>query len=268
MKFKVVKISGLDDAIISLKMSKRTYTEELAKKIRNLVRNNTDENGFIIKHPTLEFITEVEKVIKYGIEYGHSTILRFIDITIETTGLHRGGQDDLDAHVMRMNNRMVRNSTRLAKFKQGEKSEWYQDKILFFDEVLNCPEVFIKENIIEDNVTYIKTPYGYTREDLVDNFDTLRGNYPLSIPSDCIWKCNFHDLRHIYKMRNIKGHASPELQQGIEMMADQIEEKLYLLGRFIRNEYVQTDDGLKPVHCMDTITISKEYYNELKTKRD
>ena len=259
MKFKVVKISGLDDAMVSLRMSKRTYNEQLSQEIRDLVDSNTDKNGFVVNNVDEKFIDELKKLEKYGIQYNHSTLLRYIDITIETIGLHRGAQDDLDAHAYRMSNRMVRNSTRLAKFNLGEKSDYYKDKILFFDEVIAYPDKLEK-----DGVKYVKTPYGYTRGDLVNNFDALRGNYPLSIPSDCIWKCNFIDLRHIYKMRNEKGYANPELKQGIEMMADQIEKYLPVLGQYIRRESVKTEDGVKPVHCMDTVTVSKEYLEKLK----
>ena len=50
----------------------------------------------------------------------HITVLRFIDISIMTEGLHRAGQDDVDAHARRFDNRIIRSSTRLSTFSDDE----------------------------------------------------------------------------------------------------------------------------------------------------
>jgi len=159
-----------------------------------------------------------------------------------------------------MNNRIVRSSTRLARFEQGEKSDYYKDKILFFDEVMDFPNAITNN----DGLEYIKAPYGYVRKDLREDNDVLRGNYPLSIPSDCIWKCDYPSLKHIYKMRNKFSHANPELRDGIEMLANQIEAQLPILGKYIRHDLARTQEGVQPTHCMDTVTISKEYLKSLE----
>ena len=54
----------------------------------------------------------------------HITVLRYIDISIMTEGLHRAGQDDIDAHARRFDNRIIRSSTRLAEFSDGEMSDY------------------------------------------------------------------------------------------------------------------------------------------------
>ena len=68
------------------------------------------------------------KLFKWGVK--HYTMLRFIDLSFTVYGLHRAGQDDIDAHAMRMNNRIIRSSTRLADFSRGETSEYSADKII------------------------------------------------------------------------------------------------------------------------------------------
>ena len=67
-------------------------------------------------------------------------MLRFEDISVVVEGLHRGATDDLDSHAKRMDNRIIRSSTRLADYHEGEVSEWYEDKIITWDEVLNILE--------------------------------------------------------------------------------------------------------------------------------
>jgi len=93
MEFVLTKISGIDDAMVSLRMSKRAYTKEVSNDLRELVRNNLDNNGFATKELDERYIQELKKLEKYGIEFNHNVLLKFIDFTIETTGLHRGAQD-------------------------------------------------------------------------------------------------------------------------------------------------------------------------------
>ena len=63
-------------------------------------------------------------------------------------------------------------------------------------------------------------------------------------------------MRHIYKRRNEYTHAAPELKMAIEQVADQIEDKLPVLGQLVRNEWC--DDG-KLHHVMK---VSKHYVGD------
>ncbi len=51
---------------------------------------------------------------------------RFLDFSFTVYNLHRAGQDDLDSHAKRMENRIIRSSTRLADFAAGEMSDYYK----------------------------------------------------------------------------------------------------------------------------------------------
>lgn len=275
MKFTLMKITGIDDALMSLKMSKRNWTQELHHYTINQVHNCTDTAGKIITKDKVTDVTEylnlrnsLDLLAKWGagvgndnayVGDGHETILRFIDITFITEGLHRGAQDDLDAHAVRFNNRIVRASTRLATFGSDEKSDWYKDKILTVEEALKITGEELPEVITDnDGTAWVYKSNGYVRCDLTTNKDVLRGNYPLSIPSTAIWKINFQDLRHVYMRRNAKTTAAPELQEGIEQLADQIEEWIPGdLGKLIRYDYAKVGENeYKLVHVHD---IQKVY---------
>lgn len=277
MEFRLMEVRGLVDACLSLKMSKRTYTPEYEKKLRLMVRHFTKaENGFVIgfgNTPTdmrkeyAEFIKILDTVAKYGagvglsadIDAGHETILRFIDFSVMVHGLHRGAQDDLDSHAMRMNNRIVRASSRLTTKGSTELSDWYKDKIIPFDAVIpsNAYDMIYGTNgpdkVYKSGKCFVKTASGYVREDLADNKDVLRGLYPLGMASDCIFKVSLHDMRHIYMRRNSATHAAPELQLGIEQLADQIENALPCnLGKLIRNDYC-TDGELHHIAQIEKV---------------
>lgn len=277
MKFTLMKIAGIDDALMSLKMSKRHWTKEDHDDTIATVARFTTIHGNILPNAVLwkdeledraRLIDEMNKLAKWGagvgngeayLGDGHETILRFIDITFITEGLHRGAQDDLDAHAVRFNNRIVRSSTRLATFGSGEKSDWYKDKILTVEEALKITGEELPEVITDDSgASWVYKSNGYVRSDLVENKDVLRGNYPLSIPSTAIWKINFQDLRHVYMRRNIKTTAAPELREGIEQLADQIEEWIPGdLGKLIRYDYAKVgEDKYELVHIHD---IQKVY---------
>lgn len=274
MKFKLMKVTGIDDALMSLKMSYRHWTEEDHTRAINDVYSYTDVAGKIIPggkaYDTvgyLNFLESLDKLAKWGagvgngdayVGDGHETILRFIDLTFITEGLHRGAQDDLDAHAVRFNNRIVRASTRLATF-GDEKSDWYKGKILSVEEALKIAGDTLPEVISDDNGTaWVYHSNGYVRSDLLGDKDVLRGNYPLSIPSTAIWKINFQDLRHVYMRRNAKTTAAPELQEGIEQLADQVEEWIPGdLGKLIRHDYAKVGENeYKLVHIHD---IQKVY---------
>lgn len=215
-------IDGWDDAIISMFLSKRTLTPDLEKKVRELIKDHTNSSGDL--HLKNKQLTEwLDTLFKWGTK--HMTLLRFIDLSFTVYGLHRAGQDDLDAHSMRMNNRIIRSSTRLANFFHGEKSEYYQNKILTTDEVLDFLNMKMPETIEYKDHTYIKTVNGYILESEKDNKDVKRGLYMLSIPSNFIFRCQLTEFAHIYKERNKNSGANPELKSAIETMADLLEQK-------------------------------------------
>jgi hypothetical protein len=228
MKIYLNKITGIDDAIVSMFLSKRTWTRELENEIRNVCDIMLDVDGkYDCGNNLLEnsdhnkkFQTWMESLIKWG--WIHTTMLRFIDMSVTVEGLHRAGQDDWDAHAQRFNNRIIRSSTRLATF-DYEISEWYQDKIIPTDVALASLGINTPETILKDGITYIKTINGYVREDLKDNKDAKRGLYMLSIPSNFIFKVNMTEWGHVYKERNQLGTANPEVKLCCESIADQIE---------------------------------------------
>lgn len=233
-------ISGIDDAIVSMFISKRNINREKELEIRKLCESFTSRNGSFydrvfpigqsdinwgtvledIKRDKKEFQDLLDKVCKWGTK--HITMLRFIDLSFMVYGLHRAGQDDWDAHAYRYNNRIIRSSTRLAKFKD-EMSDFYQDKIITTDQALSIIEIKTPDSIVKDGVTYVKTVNGYVREDLKDNKDALRGLYMLSIPSNFIFRVNLVEFAHVYKERNIHGSANPEVKELCEMCADLLE---------------------------------------------
>ena len=234
MKVYLNEVTGVADAIVSMMMSKRTWTREMELQIRKICNFVTDEKGAYHKDGIYgcrlpipenaamdkEFNDHMDMLVKWG--WKHITMLRFIDLSITVEGLHRGGQDDWDAHAMRYNNRIIRSSTRLATF-GDEMSEWYQDKIISTDIALTSLGITTPDSLVKDGVTYVKTTNGYIREDMKNNKDVKRGLYMLSIPSNFIFKVNLCEWAHVYKERNIDGTANPEVKICCESIADQIE---------------------------------------------
>lgn len=131
MNVYVNKINGIDDAIVSMFMSKRTWSRELEEDVRNVCEFVLNRNGGIygdlLKLPYnadyKKFEDWMDKLLKWGAK--HITMLRFIEFSITVEKLHRAGQDDWDAHAQRFNNRIIRTSTRMAKFGY-EMSDFYQ----------------------------------------------------------------------------------------------------------------------------------------------
>ena len=225
-------IRGIEDAMVSLYISKGNYTSELNERIRKNHNMNTYCNGMIFKdidpesEKRKEFMDRFAKVIKYGKQ--HTTILRFIDFSFVVEGLHRGGQDDLDAHAQRFNNRIIRQSTRLGAF-DGSVSEYYKDKILTLDEFIklfgiNVPdEIEVENSETGKNDIYVRSVGGYVNKTYIDEHpnesqDVKRGLYNLAIPSTCIVKCDLLEFSHVYKMRNKDSYAHSELRDCIEQL--------------------------------------------------
>jgi len=220
------RIDGWDDAIISMFLSKRTLTRELEMDIRAEVAkciNTNPEHGPVgaLSHTTEKLNDWLKILFKWCPK--HITMGRFLDFSISVYGLHRGGQDDLDSHAKRMENRIIRSSTRLADFSDGEMSEYYQDKIIPTDEALEYLGIELPTEIECAENTYVRGVNGYILKGMENNKDVKRGLYMLSIPSNFIFKVNLTEYAHIFKERNTNGTANPEVKTCIEKVTDKIE---------------------------------------------
>lgn len=227
MKVYVNEITGIADAIVSMFMSKRTWSRQLEIKIRDTCNRVLDNRGVLKDAPECNaedyknFNTWMNSLTKWG--WQHTTMLRFIDISVTVEGLHRAGQDDWDSHAKRFNNRIIRSSTRLAKF-DYEMSEWYENKILPTDIALTHLGIETPEEICVNGEKYIKRVNGYVLEKYKDNPDVKRGLYMLSIPSNFIFKIDMTEWGHVYKERNENSSANPEVKLCCESIATQLEQ--------------------------------------------
>lgn len=297
VQFKLYKISGYEEAIMALRMSKgKFYSEDKAKEIQNLVHAVTDMQGFICteyayqqKMPTFnQFTGKISGDYKTDVaefkrllgltfnnamgEQTHHTLMKYIDIAFFTEELHRGAQDDLDAHAIAFNNRITRFSTRLAEIGMVQLSPWYQDKVIPFgevdDHILNKHRFGLPQTFERDGKTFIRTPFGYVLEKFAQipaknglAKDVQRGLMPLGLASSALWKSDIFNLRYVYKMRSKLTKASPELKEGMEQLADQIEQHLPVFGEFFRKEL--TDSGVWE-HMNKVKTISSDEFQQLK----
>ena len=225
-------INGIPDAIEAMFFSKRTWTEELHYEIRYICHQMLDKDGLyfpLLDEPDFEqfdkWLDMVCQMTKKPI-----TIGKFIDFSFIVIGLHRAGQDDWDAHAERFDNRIIRNSTRLATF-DNEKSDYYKDKILTTDEALDILEITAPNEITFNGKKYVKTVNGYILEEYKDNKDVKRGLYMLSIPSNFIFKCNLTQFSHVYKERYNGGSANPEVKECAEKCLDLLNEAFYQFNR-------------------------------------
>ena len=218
-------VTGIDDAMVSMYMSKRSWTREKEIEIRHVCSAIFDPIlGFKTKQEEknyTKFCNLLDKLVAIGVH--HNTLLRFIDFSITVEGLHRAGQDDWDSHAKRFENRIVRSSTRLSSF-SCEMSDYYRDKIIPTDLALAYAGVVTPEEIVKDGVAYVKGVNGYIRKGLENCPDVKRGLYMLSIPSNFIFKINLTEWCHVYKERNKNGSANPEVKELCEVIADQIED--------------------------------------------
>lgn len=240
MQVYVNKISGIDDAIVSMYMSKRSWTREKEEHIREVCRECLTDYGALcsaicVENPSHyeEFAGWLQSLVKWGKR--HQTLLRFIEISATVEGLHRGGQDDWDSHAKRFDNRIIRSSTRLAKFGH-EKSKYYQDKILTTDEALNLMGIELPETFTDPKGdSYVRKVNGYVKEDCQTQ-DVERGLYMLSIPSNFIFKINLTEWAHVYKERNAKSSANPEVKECCEAISDMIEAMIPQFNRTLFEE--------------------------------
>lgn len=235
MKVYLAEMHSIEDAIRTMYLSKRTWTPELEEKIKTVVDHCTDRYGKPVElsddDPLKEeFNNMVNKLFKWG--KMHITMLRFLDISVIVKDLHRGATDDLDAHAKRMDNRIIRSSTRLADYQSNEMSDWYKDKIITDDNALKILGITLPEEIEYNGNTYVKAENGYIIKGLENDKDVKRGLYMLSLPMTFTFKINITELAHVYIERGksqknggmAHGTAAPELQEMIEDLIDQIHE--------------------------------------------
>lgn len=240
MKVYLNKITGIDDAITTMYFSKRSWTREKEETIRNVVFDSTHLDGSydMYGNNNDKFVDYMNKLCKWGTR--HATMLRFIDLSVTVDGLHRGGQDDLDSHAKRMDNRIIRASTRLGDFSSGEMSDYYKDKII--PTYVACEQLNIElpEMITVDGETFLKAVNGYIREDLKDKRDVKRGLYMESIPSAFIFKINLTEWAHVYRERNMNGTAHQEVKECVEEIQRQLEDMMPWFNRELVMK-IQTD---------------------------
>lgn len=228
MEIYLNRIDGWDDAIISMFLSKRTLTRELEWNIRKELLFATN-NSYITKDIPLGALTFRTEIVDEWLNTffkwcpKHITLGRFLDFSFTVYGMHRAGQDDIDSHAKRMENRIVRASTRLADFSQGEMSSFYEGKIIPTDLALAILGITAPEELEYEGKTYVKGVNGYILKGMEDNKDVKRGLYMLSIPSNFIFKMNLTEYAHMYKERNRKGGANEEVKDCIESGTDQLE---------------------------------------------
>lgn len=327
MKFHLYKVSGYEEAIMSLRMSKGKFSWESALAVQDLVYVCTNRHGFLsdfheyrckldelyllddgVQHPKItgdywRDISEFKRLLNLVMDeamghHDHHTLMKYIDVSFFTDGLHRGAQDDLDSHAISFNNRITRFSTRLAVIDDVKVSEWYEDKVIPFHMAHKLIRSISLEKLkemglrdwmtpdiehlfaegtnlpaeIEHNGNIFKyTPFGYVLDKYVDmnpealiRKDVIRGLIPLGTPGPALWKTDLWSLRYIYYRRGKLTKANPELKMGIEMLADQIEAKVPVFGDKFRYEY--TDSGKwEDIHKVKTITLDEwKQFQDLK----
>lgn len=318
MNFHLYKVSGYEEAIMSVRMSKgKFFSMEKAQEIQDLVYVMTDKQGKLVDSKTyyrkmLELGVLLERPEGYrmstnlhnkltgdytkdkaeferllGITFNnamggfdHHTLMKYIDVSFFTEGLHRGGQDDLDSHAMGFNNRITRFSTRLAEISEPKLSEWYEDKVIPFhdahhiilaqavqeygrnpDEDLKALIDYIstpdtdfadgtmmpKEIQLDNGYVFKYTPFGYMLQKYADMAknnglykDVQRGLIPIGQEGPALWKTDLWNLRYIYFRRSKLTKTNPELKLGIEQLADQIEKHIPVFGPYFRLEYTDS----------------------------
>lgn len=248
MDIPYLRITGWGGAIRSMYMSNKNYTPELESKLmyaENEYYRCIHEMDCKFGDPEFTeeakwFENEIKKVIRIGTK--HITLLRYVDVEWTVVGLHRGAQDDFDAHAERYDNRIVRMSTRTIKDgKLAEISDWYKDKILTFQDIVELCN--LPEEVVKGGVTFTRTPFGYMRKDLIGSSiegDVRRGLIPLAVSSTFIVKCQITELCHVFRERNFSGHAAPELKLMIEDVVKKISNQYPDLNRdFFLNSCLQ-----------------------------
>lgn len=226
MKATVTSITGFYGAFVSMFMSKRTWTPELDKEIKEVCDSVLDNNGRLREEQDSENLEKFNKWLGMLLRMGkrHITVIRFLDIEIMTEGMHRAGQDDLDSHARRFENRIIRSSTRLATFADGEVSDFYKDKVLTDGQACKSLGYELPNEIEYEGKIYVKSTNGYVLKEYENNKDVKRGLYMLGIPSNFISKINLCEWGHVFKERCADGGANPEVKEWAEQVMKQITE--------------------------------------------
>lgn len=225
MSITLNSIDGIADAISTMYLSKRNWNATLDKEIRDVVNNVTNRNGsvkydsFCKEEYANKYNYWMDLLLKIG--KNHITLLKFVDLSFTIQNIHRGGQDDIDSHTKRFDNRIIRSSTRLAEY-DYEISDFYKDKVIPTDEALKILNVNIPDIIEVNGEEYIKSTNGYIKKDFSNNKDVKRGLYMLSIPSTFIFRCNLAEFSHVYKERCNEGTANPEVKKCIEKCVEEV----------------------------------------------
>lgn len=233
------RIDGIDDALTAITLTRRNWSREDELKIRRLVYQCTDPAGRCLDLPgeeIQEYNDRLKVLLKHGAE--HITLLSFIDLSITTEGMHRAGQDDVDAHAYRYHNRIIRMSTRAKNdvFTEPEVSDYYKNKIIPTDVALGVLGIKTPDTLEYRGKKYVKTVNGYVMEDYAHVQDAKRGLYMLSIPSNFILRCNLKEWAHVYQMRNESTWAHPEVKEWAESVSDQLNN----MQPLITKDYLKT----------------------------
>ncbi len=232
MKIYLKRITGIDDAIVSMFVSKGNWNRELEKAIVNLCNRVLTRDGRIKKDAVSEDLEKfngyISKLVKFG--WKHITLLRFIDFSFSVDGLHRAGQDDWDSHAKRFDNRIIRLSTREPGI-ETEMSDYYKERAIPTDHALEILGIQVPGKINYNGKAYVKCQNGYVLDSEESNPNALRGLYPLGFSSTFIFKVNLTEWSHVYKERNKYGNAHPEVKELCEECATQIEKAIPYFNR-------------------------------------
>lgn len=233
MKVQLNSISGIDDALLTMYFSRGTWNWDLDSKIRAMVCECTDRYGYINSNADSDVAESYEKTLRTWLKYApiHSTMASFIDLSFTVEGMHRAGQDDWDSHAKRMDNRIIRQSTRLGNIPEDAKSDFYKGKILTYHEAMDILGIEAPDEITHEGKTYVRVHDGYVLKGLEKNRDAHRGLYHLAFPSNFTFKVNLAQFAHIYRHRNEKGGANPEVKQLAEQCMSLITTAQPLLTR-------------------------------------
>lgn len=227
MKVYLNEVTGIADAITTMYFSKRSWTREMESHIREVCDFVMDRHGHMNPYDDetaaafREYNDWMTKLLKWGVN--HTTMLEFIDLSFTVEGLHRAGQDDIDSHAKRFNNRIIRSSTRLSTY-GVEMSDWYKGKIVPTEVALTALDMKMPARLFYEGQQYVWTPNGYVLEEMKDNKDVLRGLYRLCIPSNFIFKCDLANYAHVIKQRGSHGTANPEVKLCAEAQVAQLTE--------------------------------------------
>lgn len=241
MKVYLNKITGIDDALVSLIISTGNWTREKEQEIRTICSRVLDSDGKLRKDDSdvkfsadlATYNQKMETLLKWGKQ--HITLLRFIDFDVTVDGLHRAGQDDWDAHAKRYDNRILRLSTRV-KAMDTKLSDFYVGKVIPTDDALNILDIDVPESFEHNGKTFVKCQNGYVDKKYEKTPDVLRGLYMLGLSSTFVFKVNLTEWAHVYKQRNEYGHANPEVKQLCEEICNQLHDYQPLFTRELFNE--------------------------------